>query len=149
MRGKADGIYSLKYALDDFIHKAQARFDVEAIIVFGSRAGEDHLECSDLDLAVISEGFRDLPPFRRTELLLELWGGNVALDALGYTPEEFDSTESLLLLDLMEYGRALVDRGIFSKARSLYHEKLDRGEIRRLDGGYELTGRTLNAPAAP
>lgn len=66
------------------------RLGVDRLILFGSRARGQELLTSDVDVVVVSEGFRETPFRRRHEKVLELWPDLVDLEVLCYTPEEFD-----------------------------------------------------------
>ena len=60
------------------------------LIVFGSRARGQGAADSDIDLIVVSERFRDVRfPNRMGQFLNTVWP-DVHVDALCYTPEEFD-----------------------------------------------------------
>ena len=66
------------------------KFDVEEAIVFGSRVGEDYLETSDIDLILVSKDFEDIPFVERMSKICEFWNGKISLEALCYTPKEFE-----------------------------------------------------------
>lgn len=59
------------------------------LILFGSRARGDHLRTSDVDLIIISEGFAGMNFLKRMRHVLALWDGDIPLEPLCYTPEEF------------------------------------------------------------
>lgn len=70
--------------------RLQQRFGVEKMLLFGSRARRDHLERSDIDVVVVSNGFRGVPFPKRLSDVSELWLDVPSLEALCYTPEEFE-----------------------------------------------------------
>ncbi len=93
-------------AINQFIKTAEKRLDIRKVILFGSQATGEVREWSDIDLAVISDDFKDMD-FRDRLLLLNriAWDGGVTeVDALGYTPEEFESENPLdLVTEIKEH----------------------------------------------
>ncbi len=83
MGGKEDEIRK-------FVRNLSKRIDVERVILFGSRARGDHLEDSDVDLIIVSRDFEGIPFHERMDELILLWKSPVDLEALCYTPEEFE-----------------------------------------------------------
>lgn len=68
----------------------------ERIVLFGSRASGTGDEHSDIDLAVVSRDFRGMNILERLEAVgLALAKARVVdpIEAMPYTPEEFDSEE--------------------------------------------------------
>ena len=60
------------------------------LIVFGSRAEGCSREESDIDIIIVSERFRDISfPDRMGQFLNTVWP-DVPVDAICYTPEEFE-----------------------------------------------------------
>src|SRR5450759_3091087 len=60
------------------------------LIIFGSRAEGRGREDSDIDIMVVSERFRDITfPNRMGQFLNTVWP-DVPVDAICYTPEEFE-----------------------------------------------------------
>ena len=67
------------------------RVNVDEAILYGSRARDDHLLTSDVDLIVISRRFAGTRPHRRLADLHDQWDPALPfLEALAYTPEEFE-----------------------------------------------------------
>ena len=67
---------------------------VSRFILFGSCASEKATEGSDIDVAVVSENFKDINLLKRLELIgLALAKAKIfePIEALGYTEEEFAS----------------------------------------------------------
>ena len=77
------------------------------MILFGSRAKDDHTTWSDYDLCVISPDFAGMPPFRRAEIVIECWNGMRALDAVCYTPEEFAESDWSMVQQIRRTGLVL------------------------------------------
>ncbi len=66
------------------------RLDLPEAIVFGSRVTGDYLDTSDVDLILISPRFRGVRVRERAEQVHRCWQGAEELEALPYTPEEFE-----------------------------------------------------------
>jgi len=58
--------------LEGFLEKVRRRFSPEAMILFGSRARDEHLKQSDYDLIIISKKFEGIHFLERIYQLLEL-----------------------------------------------------------------------------
>lgn len=111
----------------------QDRVDVEALVLFGSRAREDAFARSDWDVVVVSPDFRGLNPVERGERVLECPPPGVELVHLT-TTELMDPDFSYLRCAILEEGRPLHDRGGFARARRRYRARKAAGEIVFEDG---------------
>jgi hypothetical protein len=78
----------------------QENFPIQKAILYGSYAYGNPHDWSDIDLVVLSPAFRGVPYPERLECLAVLaWRAGVGdIEALGYTPEEFESASPLSLL---------------------------------------------------
>jgi predicted nucleotidyltransferase len=65
------------------------RYKIEKAILFGSRAREDHLLDSDVDLLLVSKDFTPNFHHRIRDVAVE-WDHTVPLEPICYTPEEFE-----------------------------------------------------------
>ena len=85
---------------------------IDKAILFGSYAyGQPH-DFSDVDVIIISEHFCDVPYIHRLEQLsLLAWESEAGdIEALGYTPEEFEQASDLSLLgEVRERGIVVYD----------------------------------------
>lgn len=72
-----------------FRDRARARWSIEAMLLFGSRARGQALATSDFDVILVSRDFEGMHFLERMRQALELWDGDVGLDVLCYTPAEF------------------------------------------------------------
>lgn len=119
----------------------KARLRLEAVIVVGSRARNDHWRDSDIDAVVVSPDFRGMRRGARIECLLQPWLDTPALEPLGYTPEEvLNDPDSLYLWEALADGRPLLDAGIWSQAVKRLGERIGRGELlRRGQGRWHVT----------
>lgn len=75
----------------DLIKKEYAPID---LILFGSRAAGTARDESDIDLIIVSERFRDIRFPNRMGQFLNLVWTDVHIDALCYTPEEFEDMKT-------------------------------------------------------
>ncbi len=72
-----------------FVKKVVKQFSPQAILLFGSRARNDHFLHSDYDFIIISERFRDLHWLDRISAVVALWDADENIDIIPYTPEQF------------------------------------------------------------
>lgn len=77
----------LEAELRRYISLLQDKYHPERILVFGSLAGENTGEWSDLDLVIIKE--TDQRFLDRTKEVLQLLRPKIGVDILVYTPDEF------------------------------------------------------------
>lgn len=81
---------AVKQFLTDKLDLIKLEYSPTALIVFGSRAAGTARPDSDIDLIVVSERFRDIRfPNRMGDFLNKIWP-EVHVDAICYTPEEFE-----------------------------------------------------------
>lgn len=112
----------------------QDRIEVEALVLFGSRARGDAFARSDWDLVVLSGDFEGRDPIERAEPALQCPPPGVELIHL--TPGELREPDmSYLRCAILEEGRPLHDRGAFAEARRRYQARKAAGEIVFEDGG--------------
>ena len=79
-----------KKPLKHFIKKLKEKYKDARVYLFGSRARGDELKGSDYDLIIISEKFGKKNFVERMITMQFLWEGAELLEALCYTPEEFE-----------------------------------------------------------
>lgn len=77
-------------ALVGYLAFVSRRWRIEKAILFGSRARDEYLLESDVDLILVSPDFAAMPFRTRLGDALEGWNANVDLEVLCYTPEEFE-----------------------------------------------------------
>ena len=89
-------------AIDGVVERLKARvgerLQVEALILFGSRAVGGGDEWSDYDFIVVSPDFDGVPFLERGRLLFPLREHGVSYDFLCYTPSEFKQLSSQITL---------------------------------------------------
>lgn len=80
-----------KRFLDQKLETIRKEFAPTHLVVFGSRATGTARTDSDIDLIIVSERFRDISvPNRPGHFLNTIWP-DIPIDAICYTPEEFDA----------------------------------------------------------
>lgn len=77
-------------SIKKFILKLKKDFSVKRVILFGSRAGEDYLKNSDIDLIIVSDDFKGMDMRERIVKMYDYWDSNYDVDFLCYTGEEFN-----------------------------------------------------------
>ena len=73
-----------------YLNKINKKFKIEKAILFGSRARDDWLLNSDVDLILISKDFENLKFRERMAQVIGEWDEYVDLEVICYTPKEFD-----------------------------------------------------------
>jgi len=76
--------------INEFLDKVKINFNPELILLFGSRAREEHLKESDYDFIIVSKKFEGIHFLKRIEQILSFWNLDQDVDILPYTPEEFE-----------------------------------------------------------
>ena len=98
--------------LEGMVRAIKRRLPDARVILFGSRARGDSLKTSDVDLIVVSRFFEGMHFTDRSSLILRiLWEegvmpSGVDVDALCYTPEEFERKrrEIGVVREALRYG---------------------------------------------
>lgn len=105
--------------LSRFVGALARCMELDQLVLFGSRARGDHAPMSDVDLIVISHQFAGVPFPRRSARLLAVWESDRPLDALCYTPDEWDRlrTERGILLNAQRDGVDLTPLATATRAR--------------------------------
>lgn len=95
----------IKNILKDFIVKIKERLGEVEIYLFGSYARGDWLHDSDVDLVIVSPGFKDIDLGKRYIIVRSLLPAKISVELLLYTPEEFEKMKerSVILQDAEEY----------------------------------------------
>jgi uncharacterized protein len=83
-------MYKKKDYVNDFIKKLQNKFNIETIILFGSRAKGTYWKRSDYDFIIVSTDFEGMHWFKRISEIVKLWDPLIDIDVLPYTPSEFN-----------------------------------------------------------
>lgn len=95
-----------------YVARLAKRLRVEEVILFGSSVTGEWLEESDVDLVVISPDFDGMKFLERLGLLQDSWRSGLALEALGYTREEFEylRRRSVIVGEASEKGLVIFER---------------------------------------
>ncbi len=74
-----------------FAKKIGKAYAPEKILLFGSRARGDNFKKSDFDFIIVSRKFSNIPFFQRLSEMYDYWDESVDIEAICYTPEEFET----------------------------------------------------------
>jgi predicted nucleotidyltransferase len=101
----------LDIAIADFVEKLEKGIRVEAIVLFGSYAHGTPHEWSDIDLAVISPDFEDVPVWRRQETIATLTVKRYpGLSPIGYPSSEYRNPgRHSFLREIIRTGRVVYE----------------------------------------
>ena len=80
--------------LKNFFKSLNKDFKIYKILLFGSRAGENFNENSDVDLIIVSEDFEKLNFFERVSKMYDYWEIDLPVDFICYTPNEFNKLKN-------------------------------------------------------
>ncbi len=92
-------------ALAEFVRRVREAYPDAEVYLFGSYARGTWLEDSDVDVVVVSRGFRGLEFHERGALLRRLADPSIPFTILAYTPEELEEAKrrSVAIQDAAEY----------------------------------------------
>ena len=84
-------------------------YDINLMLLFGSRVRNEELLTSDVDLIAVSKGFSKIPFRKRSDKFLDYWMLPVDLEVLCYSPEELKSKkkEIGLVREALKQGIAI------------------------------------------
>lgn len=103
---------TLSKALDTILDILVNQYHPQKIILFGSMAGENIAEWSDIDLAIIKE--TPLPFLQRSREVALLCQAEVGVDFLVYTPAEFEQMiaeqNPFIVDEIIKKGKVLYER---------------------------------------
>ena len=77
-------------SLKGFKERICQKYDIRAMILFGSQVSGEVDETSDIDLIVVGDEFTGKSPLKRPVVLYLEWTMDYPVDFLCYTPEEFE-----------------------------------------------------------
>ena len=91
---------------DEALPLIKSEMRPEKILIFGSRARGDATGDSDVDVIIVSTEFEGIPFVKRMARVLRLIHFEKHVDAICYTPEEFERAkkESAIVMDAVEYA---------------------------------------------
>lgn len=135
----SEGVRQVLAPLTEMISRLKAKMKIEAVVVFGSRARDEHLVDSDVDVLVVSDDFKGLPRWERGYIILCEWQSHLPLEPIGMTTEELRRCYGLLCWDILEEGVILEDSGIFSQVKDEFERMKQGGLIERTIGGWRFS----------
>lgn len=78
---------------------------VQKLILFGSHARQCSHEGSDIDIVIISQDFKNKDFWQRTDIITEaVYEIFEPIEALAYTPEEWEKSDSIISSIVKESG---------------------------------------------
>ena len=78
----------------EFASMLRKSFNVQSVMLFGSRARGDNLASSDYDFIIISKDFEKMDFVDRIKEVFKRTGAFINADVLCYTPSEFNRKKS-------------------------------------------------------
>ncbi|MEM3891678.1 MAG: nucleotidyltransferase domain-containing protein [Nitrososphaerales archaeon] len=128
-----------RQAVERYVKKLIRRIKPRAIILYGSVARGRQGVGSDIDILVISE---HLPSnfLERLKTLFELNNSTAPIEAVAYTPQEFQHMTvktHLTALSAFEEGMILYDDGFFQQQKERYNQIKNDINLVRVEGGWE------------
>ncbi len=128
--------------LEEAVRRLREREDLEFVVLFGSRARGDWDPSSDYDLLV---GLRGEDGRRWVDRVAELSRGlRGNIDLFPYSRPEWRRLfreRQLLMLDALEHGRVLFDRGAFARMRRTFKKWREQGLVSPWMYGWRIEGR--------
>lgn len=115
-------------AVKNYVDRIARKFEARCVILWGSRARGDHTPTSDYDIIVIAD-FKE-KFLERLTTLMELAPLQPNIEALGYTPEEFETMfqrGNVTALDAIYEGIPLHGEEYFKKYKKRLRELFERG----------------------
>lgn len=91
------------------LKKLKKKYNIERMLLFGSRARGDELITSDVDVIAISKQFLNTPFKKRPNKLLDAWKLPIDLELLCYSPEEIErkKKEIGIISAALKYAKAI------------------------------------------
>ena len=106
-----------------FIKETDKRFSVRRVVLFGSHARGQNKKFSDIDLAVISDAFKNMSHYDRLVALGTIaWQAKTTeVEALGFTEKEYWKTDDMDILgEIKRKGRIVYEN------TSSYHKTVKK-----------------------
>lgn len=105
--------YKIKNILKKLVNGLESNgIEVSKLILYGSYAHGNPKAYSDIDIAVISRSFSGKSILKRQELLGEaIFSLKEPIEALGYTPQECQSPDSLSFIsEILSTGKVIYNK---------------------------------------
>ena len=88
------GTREVSLALGKLKTQLSRKYNIDKMLLFGSRARGDWLYNSDVDLLVISKDFEGEKYVNRSADILAYWDEAIDLEVICYTPHEFEKKKN-------------------------------------------------------
>ncbi|BDR91971.1 nucleotidyltransferase domain-containing protein [Vulcanisaeta souniana] len=118
---------------------------INSAVLFGSRARDDWLINSDIDLLIIILN-SEKSFLERVREFTTCWNLGIALEVFPYTIDEIKrlmNKGSIALYDALDYGIVIYDDGTFEKLREVFRKAVNEGIIRRIGGWWTIPERPI------
>lgn len=101
----------IKRIIKEFVARLEPEVRVKKVILYGSYAGGRPDEWSDLDIAVISDDFKKMNPFKQAEFLaLRKKGCDSRLEPIAFTLKEYETASHLTFLgEIKRTGKVIFE----------------------------------------
>jgi hypothetical protein len=98
-------------AIGDFVRRLEQGIRVEAVVLYGSHVNGQPHEWSDIDIAVISPDFENLPINERQSIISKLTFDRVSrIEPIGYSSSEYHSPgRHSFLGEIIRTGRVVYE----------------------------------------
>jgi uncharacterized protein len=102
----------LERSIQESADQLEGGIRVEAIILYGSYSRGTAYEYSDIDVAVVSPDFEDLPMFRRQEIIADLTlHRDDRISPIGYPSSQYHNPQPhSFLREILRTGRVVYER---------------------------------------
>ncbi len=96
--------------IEESLERIQRALDPGILVFFGSRVWGHPHEWSDIDLFIVSRKFENMRVIPRADLFHEVAQPHTHVDAICYTPEEYERMvkEPSLIRQIMESGLRVI-----------------------------------------
>ncbi|OIN97804.1 hypothetical protein COY52_12340 [Candidatus Desantisbacteria bacterium CG_4_10_14_0_8_um_filter_48_22] len=98
--------------IDKFIKETNKRFAIKRVVLFGSFVDGRYKKYSDIDLAVVSDGFKNMNYFDRLVALGTIaWKTKTTeIEALGFTEKEYKKADDMDILgEIKKNGKIIYE----------------------------------------
>ncbi len=108
-----DGEFGNSKIINQFLKELQKHIFVNKIIMFGSYVKKQQDKWSDIDLAIISDDFKDVSYLERLVMLGKFaWQAKATvIEALGFTEEEYEHASKLDFLSEIKKNGVVIYEG--------------------------------------
>ena len=100
----------LRRFVAESLERVREHLSPDVLVFFGSRVDGRPDEWSDIDLFIVSPKFRGMRPLQRMEHFRKIARPQMHVDAICYTPEEYERmvNEPSLIREIMKSGLRII-----------------------------------------